>query len=173
MQLLRSHGITREVDELKNKKEGPWYYEQQLLGFNYRMTDIQAALGLSQLGNLESWIVKRQSIADQYDQMLADLPVVLPKRMRDSRSSLHLYPVQLANRQGVFNALREAGIGVNVHYIPVHFQPDFQGENCVTQHTSLRIAEEYYTRCISLPLYPSLGEEEQRKIIRELKDALL
>ncbi len=172
MKLLRSHGITREPTELEKPNEGPWYYEQQFLGFNYRMTDLQAALGLSQIRRLDDWVAKRHKIADRYDQDLSGLPVLLPSRNEESRSALHLYPIQVDRRRRVFDLLRDAGIGVNVHYIPIHFQPDFLGSDRVASNPMLRNAEEYYAKCISLPLYASLGEEDQDKVICVLKDIL-
>jgi UDP-4-amino-4,6-dideoxy-N-acetyl-beta-L-altrosamine transaminase len=170
MQLLRSHGITRDADELQNKAEGAWYYEQQILGFNYRMTDMQAALGLSQLRNLEAWITRRHEIADRYDQMLADLPMVLPKRQPNSSSALHLYPVQVANRRDVFDSLRRAGVGVNVHYIPVHLQPDFHDVG--QKRGDLPVAESYYSRALSLPIFSALSQEQLQQIVGTVRNTL-
>jgi UDP-4-amino-4,6-dideoxy-N-acetyl-beta-L-altrosamine transaminase len=170
MRLLRSHGITRESDELQSKDEGAWYYEQQMLGFNYRMTDMQAALGVSQLQNLEAWITRRHGIADRYDQMLADLPIVLPRRMAHSRSALHLYPVQVVNRRVVFDALREFGIGVNVHYIPVHLQPDFR--NLGFTETDFVASQQYYRQTMSLPMHVSLTDEQQDVVCNALRKVL-
>lgn len=169
MQLLRCHGITREPGELEHPNEGPWYYEQQMLGYNYRMTDLQAALGVSQLKNLEPWIARRHELADTYDAELGELPLILPSRRSGSRSALHLYVVQLdsdattTDRQAVFQQLREAGIGVTVHYIPVHTQPDFkQSGFCKGMFP---IAEEYYSRCLSLPMYSGMTVEQQQRVI--------
>jgi UDP-4-amino-4,6-dideoxy-N-acetyl-beta-L-altrosamine transaminase len=172
MQLLRSHGITREFDELQNKDEGAWYYEQQMLGFNYRMTELQAALGLSQIRRIDDWVARRHEIADRYDRELSDLPVHLPARSGESRSALHLYPIRVTNRRQVFDSLREASIGVNVHYIPVHLQPDFRSQGSRGSNRMLRNAEEYYAHCISLPVYASLTEVDQGKTISALKDIL-
>jgi len=169
MQLLRSHGITRDFNELENKSEGAWYYEQQMLGFNYRMTDIQAALGLSQLKNLEEWVARRHLIADNYAKMLVDLPVKLPQRERESRSALHLFPLQVENRASVFKAMRDAGIAVNVHYIPVHIQPDFRK---VRIPGDLNVSEAYYTRAMSLPMYATLTEQQLRQTVVALRNAL-
>ncbi len=129
MDLLRSHGITRDAGEMTHAPDGPWYYQQIALGYNYRMTEMQAALGLSQLTQIDDFISRRVAIADRYDQLLADLPVVKP--FRDSRhlSALHLYAIRIPRHAGlpphktVFERLRAGGIGVNLHYIPVHCQP--------------------------------------------------
>jgi UDP-4-amino-4,6-dideoxy-N-acetyl-beta-L-altrosamine transaminase len=176
MQLFRSHGITREAAELHNKEEGPWYYEQHCLGFNYRLTDMQAALGLTQLRHLEDWVTRRHSLADAYDVALTGLPLILPTRPAGSRSALHLYVVQVdpartqLSRRVVFERLRKAGIGVNVHYIPVHLQPDYQalGFGC----GQFPVSEAYYSRCISLPMFASLTDADQEIVIRELRGAL-
>lgn len=166
MRLLRSHGITRDDTELENADEGPWYYEQHALGFNYRLTDMQAALGLSQLTNLETWIARRHIIADRYDAAFTGLPVQRPVRPTGDRSALHLYPVQVDDRRAVFDALRAAAIGVNVHYIPVHMQPDFRGFGF--KPGDFPVAERYYSRAISLPMYATLSESDQEHVIDTL-----
>jgi UDP-4-amino-4,6-dideoxy-N-acetyl-beta-L-altrosamine transaminase len=173
MQLLRSHGITREKSEMVKPDEGDWYYEQQMLGFNYRMTDLQAALGLSQLQHLDEWIDARHQIADRYDRELASLPITLPVRLPGSRSAFHLYPIQVKNRKTVFNALRASGIGVNVHYIPVHTQPDFYEQIAALKSASFSNAERYYSNCISIPMYASLNSSQQTVVIDELRKAVL
>jgi UDP-4-amino-4,6-dideoxy-N-acetyl-beta-L-altrosamine transaminase len=176
MQLFRSHGVTREVSELHNKDDGPWYYEQQCLGFNYRLTDIQAALGLTQMRHLEEWIARRHALADVYDAALAELPLILPVRPAGCRSALHLYVVQVdpagtqLNRRVVFERLRKAGIGVNVHYIPVHLQPDYQALGF--RRGQFPASEEYYSRCMSLPMFASLTDADQAIVIRALREAL-
>lgn len=176
MQLLRSHGITRERSELKCPDEGPWYYEQQCLGFNYRLTDIQAALGSSQLKNLDAWIARRHSIADSYDAAFASMPLIIPHRPSESRSALHLYVVQIESetvapsRRTVFDRLRSAGIGVNVHYIPVHLQPDFQALGF--RVGQFPVSETYYSRCISLPMYAGLTDANQSAVIDAVRKAL-
>ncbi|HEY9855060.1 MAG TPA: UDP-4-amino-4,6-dideoxy-N-acetyl-beta-L-altrosamine transaminase, partial [Stenomitos sp.] len=126
--LLRSHGITRDADLMQGPSEGPWYYQQIDLGYNYRLTDIQAALGASQMRRLETFIARRQELARRYDELLKDLPVVRPWQSPDGASSYHLYPIQVegSRRREIFEALRARGIGVNVHYIPVHTQPYYQ-----------------------------------------------
>jgi UDP-4-amino-4,6-dideoxy-N-acetyl-beta-L-altrosamine transaminase len=176
MQLFRTHGVTREVSELQNKEEGPWYYEQQCLGLNYRLTDMQAALGLSQLRHLDEWIARRHALADVYDASLAALPLILPTRPADSRSGLHLYVIQVdpartrLGRRALFEQLRGAGIGVNVHYIPVHIQPDFRALGF--HPGQFPASETYYSRCVSLPMFASLTEADQSRVVRALQDAL-
>ena len=176
MQLLRSHGMTRETHELEKPREGPWYYEQQVLGFNYRMTDMQAALGSSQLKHLDFWIARRHEVADTYDEAYKDLPLFLPQRPAASRSALHLYVVRLdpartsLERKYLFNALRAAGIGVNVHYIPVHTQPYYQ--KLGFRVGNFPVAESYYAHCITLPLFPGLTSESQEHVVAALRTCL-
>jgi UDP-4-amino-4,6-dideoxy-N-acetyl-beta-L-altrosamine transaminase len=173
---LRSHGITRERSELELADAGPWYYEQQRLGFNYRMTDVQAALGSSQLRHLEDWIQRRHVLAKRYDALLAKLPLVLPLRSPDARSALHLYVVLVdpargrSSRATVFAKLREAGVGVNVHYIPVHTQPDYR--RLGFKVGDFPAAESYYARCLSLPLFPELTSDQQDVVVAALANAL-
>ena len=175
MARLRSHGISRDPAEMlgriQGELEGPWYYQQLELGFNCRLTDIQAALGHSQLQRLDDYVARRQHLATRYDRMLAALPLRLPFRDPAHRSALHLYPVQVpGDRRRVFDALRQAGIGVNVHYIPVHTQPDYARFGF--QSGDFPVAEAYYERAISLPLYPLLTEVEQDQVVAALRDAL-
>ena len=172
---LRSHGISRDPAEMRGEilgeREAPWYYQQLELGFNYRLTDIQAALGYSQLQRLDDYVARRQRLAERYDRLLADLPLRLPYRDSAHLSALHLYPVQVpGDRRRVFDALRAAGIGVNVHYIPVHTQPDYARFGFL--HGDFPVAEAYYERAISLPLYPLLTEPEQDQVVAALRDAL-
>ncbi|MNJ12065.1 UDP-4-amino-4,6-dideoxy-N-acetyl-beta-L-altrosamine transaminase [compost metagenome] len=158
MRLLRSHGITREVEDFINEPHGPWYYEQQLLGFNYRMTDIQAALGLSQMTHLESWILTRGELARRYFEALA--PRLIPRYFSpERRSAFHLYVHHVApeQRQALFQQLRAQGIGANVHYMPIYQQPWYQRE----QQTSLPQAEQFYAGAITLPLFPGLSSAQQ------------
>jgi len=175
MQLLRSHGITREAADMTHAPDGPWYYQQIGLGFNYRMTDMQAALGLSQMQRLNEFVAKRHALAKRYEELLADLPVTTPWQHADSYSGLHLYVVRLKLAEiskthlEVFEALRAAGIGVNLHYIPVHMQPyygglGFQAGYCLE-------AERYYAEAISLPMYPGLTEEQQYQVVHILEKA--
>lgn len=177
MQLLRSHGITREVSEMTHEPDGPWYYQQIDLGYNYRMTDIQAALGMSQMQRLDEFVVKRHVISKRYEQLLADLPVITPWQHPEGYSGLHLYVIRLklaeigkTHRQ-VFEALRAAGIGVNLHYIPVYRQPYYDDMGFKAGYCPE--AEQYYSEAISLPIYPGLTLTEQDTVFRTLHAALL
>ncbi|MDP2759420.1 MAG: UDP-4-amino-4,6-dideoxy-N-acetyl-beta-L-altrosamine transaminase [Sideroxyarcus sp.] len=176
MQLLRSHGITRDVNEMTHVPDGPWYYQQIDLGYNYRMTDLQAALGLSQMQRLDEFVAKRHAIADAYDRLLADIPVVTPWQHGDAYSGLHLYVVRLkldkigkTHRQ-VFEALRAEGVGVNLHYIPVHTQPYYESLGFV--RGDYPEAERYYAEAISLPMYPGLIESQQMRVVDALSKVL-
>jgi UDP-4-amino-4,6-dideoxy-N-acetyl-beta-L-altrosamine transaminase len=173
---LRTHGITRDPGQMTHVPDGPWYYQQIDLGFNYRMTDIQAALGLSQHRRLAEYLAKRHGIAGRYEELLADLPLTRPWQHPDGYSGLHLYIVRLrlgdiknTHRQ-VFERLRAAGIGVNLHYIPVYRQPYFEqfgfGSGYCPQ------AEQYYAEAISLPMYPGLTEADQNYVVDTLRWAL-
>ena len=176
MQRLRSHGITRDASEMTHAPDGPWYYQQIELGFNYRMTDLQAALGLSQMQRLDEFVAKRHAIAKNYDELLADLPVLIPWQHADSYSGLHLYVIRLKlgemkkTHREVFEALRAAGIGVNLHYIPVHRQPYYERLGFRAGHCP--VAERYYTEAISLPMYPGLTEEQQGQVVCALDKAV-
>lgn len=176
MQLLRSHGITREPGEMTHSPDGPWYYQQVELGYNYRMTDIQAALGLSQMKRLDEFVARRHAIAMRYDRILADLPVITPWQHADSYSGSHLYVIQLkldeigkTHRQ-VFEEMRAAGIGVNLHYIPVHMQPYYK--NSGFEEGSFSVAEQFYSRAISLPLFTGLDTQQQQVVCDVLKKIL-
>ena len=176
LRALRSHGITRDADELERPSEGPWYYEQQRLGFNCRMTELQAALGSSQLRRLDAMHARRTALADRYDRLLSALPLLLPARADDRVSSWHLYSVEIddartdATRAGVFAALREAQIGVNVHYLPIHTQPYY--ERLGFRRRDFPHAERYAARCLSLPLYPMLRDDEQDRVVACLRTVL-
>ena len=176
LQRLRSHGMVREPSELTPSPEGPWVYEQQALGFNYRMTEVQAALGLSQLKRLEPMHARRQALADRYDTLLAELPVIRPARLPDRTSAWHLYAIEIdaarthATRAEVFAALRAAQIGVNVHYIPIHTQPWYQALGF--RPGDFPAAEHYYAHAISLPLFPRLTEDQQQRVVDTLRAAL-
>jgi len=175
MRRLRSHGIARDAANLTRASEGPWYYEQLDLGFNYRMTDLQAALGLSQMGRLDEFLGRREHIARRYEALLSGLPVAAPWQNPDVRSGWHLYVVRLKlseigkSRREVFEAMRRAEIGVNVHYIPVYRQPYY--ERTGFRPTDFPQAEHYYAEAMSLPLYPGLNEARQDRAVNALKDA--
>lgn len=175
MQLLRSHGITRDQNDMTHAPDGPWYYQQIDLGYNYRMTDLQAALGLSQMQRLDQFVAQRHAIAERYNQLLKYLPVHTPWQHEDSYSGLHLYVIRLnlaeidkTHRQ-IFEALREMDIGVNLHYIPVYHQPYYR--NLGFKVGYCLEAEQYYAEAISLPMYPNLTEMQQDRVIAALKEA--
>lgn len=173
MRLFRSHGITRDSIRFQKPSDGAWYYEQSLLGLNYRMTDIQAALGSSQITRLSSFIARRRAIAERYDRELAGLPLVRPWQHTDGCSAYHLYPVRISpelGRRQVFEMLRSAGIGVNVHYIPVHTQPYYR--NLGFRLGDFPVAEAYYAEAISLPMYAALEEADQTLVINTLQQTL-
>lgn len=176
MALLRSHGITRDAEMMTHPPDGPWYYQQIDLGFNYRMTDIQAALGLSQLERLDSYVTKRNEIAARYDELLASLPLTVPRIAPDVRSAFHLYVVRLgadvspaAHRQ-IFEEMILAGIGVNLHYIPVYRQPYFERMGFSPQ--DFPEAESYYREAMTLPLHPGLSGSDQEHVVNSLRASL-
>ncbi|WP_374241124.1 UDP-4-amino-4,6-dideoxy-N-acetyl-beta-L-altrosamine transaminase [Zoogloea sp.] len=173
MERLRSHGITRDPAAMAWDSEGPWYYQQVELGYNYRITDLQAALGRSQLARLDDYVARRHAIAARYDAALAGLPLTTPWQHPDSRSALHLYPIRLhdaARRREVFEALRAAGIGVNVHYIPVHTQPHYH--RLGFRPGDFPEAERYYAGAISLPMFPTLTPAQQDEVVAALARVL-
>ncbi|HEU0118228.1 MAG TPA: UDP-4-amino-4,6-dideoxy-N-acetyl-beta-L-altrosamine transaminase [Alphaproteobacteria bacterium] len=176
LRLLRSHGVTREPSLLTGTPEGPWSYEQIDIGYNYRITDIQAALGSSQLKRLKEMRQKREDLSQRYDKKLAGLPLILPPRQNDRVSSWHLYVVEIdetktrATRGDVFQAMRAAHIGVNVHYIPIHTQPYYQ--KLGFKWGNFPNAERYYKRALSIPLYPALTNEQQDFVVKTLADAV-
>lgn len=176
MARFRTHGITRDPSQMTRPPDGPWYYEQLELGFNYRMTDIHAALGLSQLGRLDRYLERRHAIARRYEELLAGLPVLRPWQHPDGYSGLHLYVIRLnlgdthATHLSVFERMRSAGIGVNLHYIPVYRHPyyarlGFSAGYCPE-------AERYYAEAISLPMYPGLAQADQDYVVETLRAAL-
>lgn len=174
MARLRTHGITRDPKHMTHTPDGAWYYQQIELGFNYRMTDMQAALGASQMNRLDDYIEKRHELARRYDESLKDFGVVTPVRDTENRSALHLYPIQIDPQRGqrkeVFDHLRSCGIAVNVHYIPVHLQPDFAG--VIPAQTQCQNAVDYYNAAISLPMYATLTHSQQDTVVSVLSEAL-
>lgn len=173
---LRSHGITRDARLMAEQNPGPWHYEQIELGYNYRMTDIQAALGASQMSRLEAFVGRRRELAARYNILLADLPLQLPIQDARAQSSWHLYVVRLrldqigCSYREVFDSLRAAGIGVNLHYIPVHLQPYYRALSFAPGHCPE--AERYHGEAISLPLYPGLSERDQDYIAATLRQLI-
>ena len=176
MALLCSHGITRNIDKMTHKPDGPWYYQQIELGYNYRMTDFQAALGMSQLNRLDQFVVRRNEIAKHYDCLLSALPVKPQYRPKGYFSGMHLYVIRLQNDRldishlQVFNELRKAGVGVNVHYIPIHTQPWYQ--RLEFRGGDFPEAERYYREAISLPMYPDLMDDQIFEIVDTLRMVL-
>ena len=176
MHLLRNHGVTRDENLMQNTPHGAWYYEQVELGFNYRMTDIQAALGVNQMQRLETFVKRRHSLINNYQDQLKDLPLQLPCVAPDTYTAGHLYIVRLQleklrwTHAEVFTKLREQGIGVNLHYMPVYKQPyyskmGFEGKKFPN-------AEHYYSEAISLPLFPGMSESQQQTVVAALQDIL-
>ena len=173
IELLRSHGVTRREDLMTGPSEGGWYYEQVALGFNYRMTDIQAALGTSQLDRLEGYLRRRHELGALYDARLAGLPLTTPARTTGSYSAFHLYVLQLddpATRLPVYEALRSANIGANVHYIPIHLQPFYRARGFGPG--DFPNAEAYYARAITLPLHPQMTKGDVDRVVECLAEAL-
>lgn len=176
LRLLRSHGMTRDSELMERPSEGSWYYEQQLLGFNYRLTDLQASLGLAQLRRLPELQQRREALVERYQESLQDLPLLLPAKLSDRRSSWHLYAIEIdeartgASRARVHEHLRDAGIGVNVHYIPIHTQPFYMRRGF--KRGDFPNSERYYGRALSIPLYPALTEQQQDFVVEQLARAL-
>jgi UDP-4-amino-4,6-dideoxy-N-acetyl-beta-L-altrosamine transaminase len=176
MRMLRSHGITRDPADMVGPSEGPWYYQQVALGFNYRMTDILAALGLSQVKRLDAYVARRHEIARFYDEALRDFPITRQLHLRGSYSALHLYVIRLrldglsVGRRDVLVSLRSKGIGANVHYIPVHLHPYY--EQMGFKPGDFPEAESYYAEAISLPMFPALTDRQQQAVIEALRDSL-
>lgn len=176
LRLLRSHGMSRDAADLERTPDGPWYYEQQMLGYNYRMTDLQAALGLSQLDRLDEMQGLRQSRAARYDMLLSGAPLLRPVRLDDRTSAWHLYAIEIddtrspVKRSTLFDALRAAEIGVNVHYIPIHTQPYYQ--RLGFRPGDFPAAERYYDRALSIPLFPSMTDEQQDRVVSVIQRTL-
>ncbi|MBI4685896.1 MAG: UDP-4-amino-4,6-dideoxy-N-acetyl-beta-L-altrosamine transaminase [Nitrospirae bacterium] len=173
---LRTHGITRDERFMEGTSEGPWYYQQTELGFNYRMTDLQAALGLSQLDQMDAFITRRRQLAKQYNEALQNLPLILPQEHSDAKSAFHLYVIRLKSdkvkktRAEGFRMLKEKGIGVNVHYIPVHTQPYYR--KLGFSQGDFKEAERYYSEALTLPLYPAMTDENQDYVVSSLREVL-
>jgi UDP-4-amino-4,6-dideoxy-N-acetyl-beta-L-altrosamine transaminase len=176
MEILRSHGMTRDPAVMTHEPDGPWYYQQIALGFNYRMTELQAALGVSQLQRLDTYVARRHALAAVYDAALTSLPVTRPSQQPDSYSGLHLYVVRLRTDQArvshrkVFEGMRQRGIGVNLHYIPVHTQPWYAQFGF--RAGDFPEAERYYREAISLPMYTMLTEEQVEQVCSSLRESL-
>ena len=176
MQLFRSHGVTRDPGLMTKEAEGSWYYQQVELGFNYRMTELQAALGISQMQRLDEFITKRHKLQERYDLLLEDLPIIKPYQDKDGYSALHLYPIQVqkdklkSTRKEIFEALRKNSIGVNIHYIPVHTQSYY--ENMGFKKGDFPNAESYYESVISIPLFYAMTFEQQDQVIAVLEKVL-
>lgn len=174
--LLRSHGITRNAAQMTHEADGPWYYQQIDLGFNYRMTELQAALGVSQMARLDDYVARRHALAARYDELLADLPLTRPWQHPDSYSGLHLYVIRLqldkiaSSHREVFESLRAQGIGVNLHYIPVHTQPYYQQMGF--KAGDYPEAERYYAEAISLPMFQTMSEAQQDEVASVLRRIL-
>ncbi len=176
IELFRSHGMTRDPSLMTKSPDGPWYYQQVELGYNYRMTELQAALGVSQVLRLDEYVARRHDLSSRYDLLLSKLPVTTPWQHPDSYSGLHLYVIRLdlskisVSHLTVFERLRELGIGVNLHYIPVYLQPYYQKMGFNPQNYPE--AQKYYSEAISIPLYPKMTEVQQDDVVDALKQAL-
>ncbi|PML85251.1 UDP-4-amino-4,6-dideoxy-N-acetyl-beta-L-altrosamine transaminase [Vibrio breoganii] len=176
MELYRSHGITRDADKMKGESHGGWYYQQIELGYNYRMTELQAALGVSQMTRLNEFVSARHRLAKRYNELLTKLPIVLPYQLENTYSGLHLYVIRLKldeislSHKQVFEALRENGIGVNLHYIPVHTQPYYQ--KLGFSLGDFPESERYYNEAISLPMFHLMTDEQQDTVVSVLSDIL-
>jgi len=176
MQLLRSHGITRDQDLMTQKIEGSWYYQQIGLGYNYRMTDMQAALGISQIKRIDSFINNRHKIKKKYDQKLLEMPVVLPFQDSNAHSAMHLYAIQIKHNivkkshKQLFDEMRARNIGVNLHYIPIHLHPYYMQMGF--KQGDFPNAESYYSRAMSLPIFNTMTDFQQNKVITALSEVL-
>ena len=176
MNLFRSHGITKDENCFQKNSDGPWYYEQIALGFNYRMTELQAALGVSQLKRVDEFVSRRHELVNRYNKLLKDLPLTTPFQTEDGYSAYHLYVIRLNNQSidkshlQVFELLRGFGIGVNLHYIPVYRHPYYR--NMGFDQNGFPSAEKYYQEAISLPMFSAMSFEEQDQVVSALKRAI-
>lgn len=176
MALLRSHGITRDPLQMTSDSEGPWFYQQIELGFNYRLTDLQAALGLSQMDRLQPYVAQRNQLANRYDELLSSMPVTTPSQSPDSYSSRHLYVIRIQlekvkkSQREIFDTLRARGIEVNLHYIPIYKHPYYQrmGFNA----SDFPRSQQYYSEAVSLPMYATLSESQQDRVVAEIKSVM-
>jgi UDP-4-amino-4,6-dideoxy-N-acetyl-beta-L-altrosamine transaminase len=174
---LRNHGITRDANEMTHAPDGPWYYQQIELGYNYRLTDVHAALGLSQMSRIDEFVERRHAIARRYDEAFAALPLVTPYQAADTYSALHLYVIRLQLEQlrrghrEIFDSLRDAGVGVNLHYIPVYRQPYHARPDL--DRSRFPESEGYYATAITLPMYAGLTDAEQERVIDAVKTAIV
>ena len=170
---LRSHGITRDPHRMVSQSDGAWYYQMIDLGYNYRLTDMQAALGLSQLSKIDHFISRRRELASNYDKLLVDLPLKCPWQNPDGKSSFHLYPIVLPsnfNRKEIFEKMRSCNIGVNVHYIPVHTQPFYLNRGF--KYGDFPNSEQYYNSAITIPLFSSMTDDQQMTVFNCLNNLL-
>jgi UDP-4-amino-4,6-dideoxy-N-acetyl-beta-L-altrosamine transaminase len=170
MALFRSHGVTREPSLMQEPTDGPWSYQMVDLGLNYRLTDIQATLGLAQMRRLDPFVQRRNALAARYDALLADLPITRPAAVHDGFSAWHLYVIQTENRRAVYDRLRASGIGVNVHYIPVHLQPYYR--DLGFNSGDFPASEAYYDHAITIPLFAAMTDAEQDQVVTCLAGAL-
>ncbi|PJC86297.1 UDP-4-amino-4,6-dideoxy-N-acetyl-beta-L-altrosamine transaminase [Vibrio sp. HA2012] len=176
MALFRSHGVTRDPALIEGESHGGWYYQQVELGYNYRMTELQAALGVTQMQRLERFVSARHKLAKRYNELLKDLPVTVPYQLENTYSGLHLYVIRLQldnivlSHREVFELLRERGVGVNLHYIPVHTQPYYQRMGF--KQGDFPESERYYQEAISLPIFHSMSLEQQDTVVKVLSDIL-
>lgn len=174
--LYRSHGITRDAELMTCEADGPWYYQQLYLGYNYRMTELQAALGFSQMDRLDEFVARRRYLVDRYNELLQDLPVITPHVLEGTNPSWHLYMVRVdfsklkMDKVQLFSEMKKRGIVLNLHYIPVHTQPYYQGLGF--KQGDFPQSEKYYEEIFTLPLYYGLTDEQQDDVVAALRDCL-